>query len=157
MSDIALLLGPVGFQAFEVPSSIGFGGSQRLAVHRLAGGGRVIDLLGPDNRDIRFAGTFSGTDATLRARTLDGLRTAGVPLPLTWDVFFYTVVIRQFEADYQNGWWIPYRLVCTVLRDEASVLLQAAISLTAEVVSDVNTGGCPGIFRGVILQPPKQR
>lgn len=137
MSDIHLILGPVAFQDFEVPGGINFGGAQRLAIHRLAGGGRVIDALGREDADIRFAGTFSGADATLRARTLDELRVAGTPLPLTWDVFFYTVTIRQFQAEYQNGWWIPYRMICSVIRDEASVLVRAALSLAADVASDI--------------------
>ena len=70
MSDIALLLGPVAFQDFELPANIGFGGEQRLAVHCLPGGARVIDVLGRDDAEITFSGIFSGSDATLRARTL---------------------------------------------------------------------------------------
>ena len=107
MSDVALLLGPIVFQDFEIPSGINFGGRQRLALHRLPGGFRVIDALGRDDAQISFAGIFTGSDATLRARSLDELRVAGIALPLTWDVLFYTVLISDFHADYRNGWWIP--------------------------------------------------
>jgi len=136
MPDIVLVLGPVVFQDFEVPSGILFGGSQRLAVHRLPGGTRVIDALGRDDARISFSGYFSGSDATLRARTLDELRATGIVLPMTWDVFYYSVLISELTADYQNGWWIPYRITCTVLRDEASFLEEAALSLAASVLSD---------------------
>lgn len=136
MPEIVLVLGSVVFQNFEVPSGILFGGRQRLAVHRLPGGARVIDALGRDDSRISFSGYFFGSDATLRARTLDELRAAGVVLPMTWDVFYYSVLISEFSADYQNGWWIPYRITCTVLRDEASFLEQAALSLAASVLSD---------------------
>ncbi len=137
MADIALLLGPVVFQDFEVPARINLGGDQRLAVHRLVGGARVIDSLGRDDAELRFGGVFSGRDATLRARTLDELRAAGAPLPLTWDVFYYTVILKRFEADYRSGWWIPFRIACTVLRDEAAALVDAAFSLADSVGSDV--------------------
>ncbi len=137
MPDIALLLGPVVFEDFEVPAHINVGGGQRLAVHKLVGGARVIDSLGRDDAEICFSGTFSGSDATIRARTLDTLRAAGQPLPLTWDVFYYTVVISRFEADYRNGWWIPYRITCTVLRDEASALIQTVVSLATSALSDI--------------------
>ena len=137
MSDIVLLLGPIGFKDFEIPANIGFGGEQRLAVHKLLGGARVIDALGRDDTEITFNGIFSGSDATLRARGLDVLRAQGLPLPLTWDVFFYMVVIRSFEADYRSGWWIPYRIACTVVRDEAGALIDAGISLATSAVSDV--------------------
>lgn len=137
MADIVLLLGPVVFQDFEVPASINLGGEQRLAVHRLVGGARVIDCLGRDDADLRFEGVFSGPNATLRARTLDALRASGTPLPLTWDVFYYTVILTKFEADYRSGWWIPFRIACTVLRDEAAALINTGFSLAGSAASDV--------------------
>ena len=140
MLDVALLLGPVAFRDFEVPAGIVFGGGQRLAVHRLVGGGRVIDTLGRDDGEIAFSGIFSGSDATLRARLVDELRAAGAILPLTWDVFFYSVVIARFEANYENAAWIPYRLTCTVLRDEASTVIQTALSLATDLLSDIASG-----------------
>ncbi len=72
--------------------------------------------MGRDDAQIAFSGIFSGSDATLRARILDELRASGLTLPLTWDVFFYTVMISEFHADYRNGWWIPYQITCTVLQ-----------------------------------------
>jgi hypothetical protein len=137
MPDIVLLLGPVAFQDFEIPSGINFGGRQRLALHRLPGGARIIDALGRDDAEISFSGIFSGSDATLRARSLDEMRADGMTFPLMWDVFFYTVLISDFHADYRNGWWIPYRITCTVLRDEASSLIGQVVSLAASALSDI--------------------
>lgn len=137
MPDIVLVLGPVAFQDFEVASGILFGGRQRLAVHRLPGGARVIDALGRDDNRIRFSGYLSGSNATLRARALDELRATGVVLPITWDVFYHSVLVSEFSADYRNGWWIPYCITCTVLRDEASFLKRTVISVAASVLADV--------------------
>ena len=139
MADATLLLGPVLFQDFEVPASINFGGGQRAAVHRLIGGSRIIDTLGRDDADIRFAGVLSGSNATLRARTLDELRTTGLPLALTWDVFYYTVVLTRFDSDYRNGWWIPFRVECTVLRDEAATIVDNVASLAQDATGDVSS------------------
>jgi hypothetical protein len=138
MVNTTLLLGPVAFEDFEVPCGINFGGTQRLTVHRLPGGLRVIDTLGRDDADICFAGIFCGDNATLRARLLDEMRASGALLFLTWDVFFYTVVISRFHADYATSNWIPYKITCTVLRDEASALIETALSLGASVSSDVS-------------------
>ena len=104
MSDFSLTLGPVAFAGFELPSSITIGGRQRLAIHRLPGGIRVIDALGPDPADIAFSGIFTGPDAADRARLLDALRVTGASLPLAWDAFLYTVIIENFEADYRSPW-----------------------------------------------------
>jgi hypothetical protein len=67
MSNIILTLGGVPFQDFEVPEQIRFGGSQRLAVHELIGGGRVVDALGDDAGEISFSGIFSSSDAAAGA------------------------------------------------------------------------------------------
>ncbi len=137
MSNTTLILGPIVFQDYEIPCGINFGGLQRLAIHTLPGGVRVIDSLGREDADICFAGIFSGDNATLRARVLDEMRAFGTLLPLTWDVFFYTVFIKQFQAQYTNTNWIPYKITCTVLRDEASALIATALSLGASVLNDV--------------------
>lgn len=138
MANVALLLGPIVFQDFEVPCGITFGGRQRLALHRLPGGSRTIDALGRDDAQIGFCGIFTGADATLRARSIDALRVAGAALPLTWDVLFYTVLISEFLVDYRMSWWIPYRIVCTVLRDEASALVQPVVSLANAALADIS-------------------
>ena len=137
MSDFSLTLGPVAFAGFELPSSITFGGRQRLAIHRLPGGVRIIDALGPDPADLAFSGIFTGPDAADRARLLDTLRVAGAALPLAWDAFLYTVVVERFEADYRSPWWVPYRLSCTVLRDEAAALVTDAIALAPALTADL--------------------
>jgi hypothetical protein len=151
MSDTTLVLGPVIFQDFEVPAGVSFGGRQQLAVHRLVGGARVVDSLGRDDAEIAFCGIFSGADAMPRACAIDELRASGLPIPLTWDVAFYTVVVSQFVADYQNGWWIPFRLVCTVVRDETAALIDAVASLAVLAVADVATAATMAVIAGVDL------
>lgn len=139
-----LLLGPVQFAAFELPERIIFGGSQLLSVHQLLGGLRVIDAMGPDDTDVTWGGIFSGSDAALRARLLDTLRATGAPLPLIWDGFFYTVVIRSFLAEYQNPHWLPYRISCAVLRDEARAVIAAAVNLASSALTDLATAASAG-------------
>ena len=137
MANETLLLGPVQFRGTEIPPRIRFGGAQRLVVHKLPGGARVIDALGRNDAAITWSGVFSGPDATLRARLIDELRAAGTPLPLVWSVFFYTVMIGGFTADFTKPGWIPYTLTCTVLRDEAAALVDIAPSLAAGAADDM--------------------
>jgi hypothetical protein len=133
-----LLLGPVLFQDFELPERIAWGGEQRLAVHCLPGGARVIDALGRDDAQIAWSGVFSGSNAAIRARLVDLLRAGGAVWPLTWNTFFYSVIIRLFEAEYTRSNWIPYRIACTVVRDEAEALVETATSLGAGILADLS-------------------
>lgn len=137
MADIQILLGPVAFRGFEVPECLRFGGEQRVVVHHMPGGNRVIDVLGRDEAELTWAGSFAGIDAADRARMLDALRVEGSPLLLCWDSFAYTVIIKKFEAEYQSPWWIPYNIACTVLRDEAGSPANLELSLTASVIDDL--------------------
>ena len=117
-----LLLGPVVFQGFEVPEHIQFGGRQRLVVHALPGGGRVIDALGAEEGPIAWTGVFSGPGAAVRVRTLERLRRDGAALPLAWSGWRYTVVIETFQAVAVNPAWIPYRLRLLVVSASEQVV-----------------------------------
>lgn len=154
MSDFSLTLGPVAFAGFELPSSITIGGHQRLAIHRLPGGLRIIDALGPDPADLAWSGIFTGPDAAIRARTLDTLRITGTPLPLAWDAFLYTIVIERFEADYRSPWWIPYRLSCAVLRDEAATLILGVVGLLPGITVDLAAAGTFAAAAAIAVSSP---
>lgn len=140
-----LLLGLVSFESFELPSRISWGGRQRLAVHVLPGGGRVIDAMGRDDARITWSGVFTGPDAAIRARLLDQMRGDGAVWPLTWDSFFYSVVVYEFQARFEKPNWIPYRVSCTVLRDEVEALIDAGLSIAADVAGDVAAGALGGV------------
>jgi hypothetical protein len=109
-----ITLGGIVFEAFEVPEQIEFGGRQRMAIHDLPGGGRVIDVLGPTDSDLVFSGIFSGSGAGTRARSLDAMRAAGQPQPLSWKGNSYVVILADSVFSYAKPWWIPYRLRCVV-------------------------------------------
>jgi len=140
-----LLLGPVSFQGFELPGRIDFGGEQRLAVHVLPGGARVIDALGRDDADISWEGYFSGGDAADRARLLDAMRATGSVLPLAWDAFCYLVVIRSFDAAYVKTNWVPYRISCTVVADQAQAAVSEPASLITGLLGDLATVASDGV------------
>ena len=141
------VLGPVAFTGFEVPERITLGGKQRLAVHTLPGGARVVDAMGPDDGELAWSGTFSGADAAERVRQLDRLRRAGLALPLAWDGWRFAVIISEFEADCANPFWVPYRISCTVLSEgdvAAAELLPVAATLAAAAALGWMSGGGDG-------------
>jgi hypothetical protein len=114
LQESPIQIGPISLQGFEVPQSIRFGGRQRLAVHSLAGGRRVVERLGPDDGEVAFQGTFSGRQAEARVRAFDALRLSGEIVWLTWESFRRRVVVKSFVAEYHSPWWIPYRVSCVV-------------------------------------------
>jgi hypothetical protein len=134
-----LTLGSMALDGFEVPAGVRFGGGQRLAVHKLIGGARVIDAMGRDDAALAWCGIFSGSDAGDRARMLDTMRAAGNTLTLAWDAFCYTVVISSLDMDYRNPWWIEYRISCTVQADLAQGVDGFTPALADSVLSDLNS------------------
>lgn len=109
-----LILGSVIFGGFELPEQIPLGGNQALSVHKLLGGARVIDAMGPDDRDIEWKGLFFGIDALSRARSIDAMRISAQEVPLLIDFEMRSVVVRKFEWDYQRPYQIPYTIACVV-------------------------------------------
>jgi hypothetical protein len=135
---MALLLGGVLLDGFEVNARIGFGGQQALAIHKLPGGVRVIDAMGPDDHDIVWSGVLSGADASSRARALDALRVAGNPVRLAWDVFAASVIVSDVRFQFRNSWWIPYQLHCTVLvGTEAAPMGAMPVNVLGDVLADL--------------------
>lgn len=138
---MSLTLGPVLFAGFELPAALEFGGQQTVAVHVLAGGARVIDVLGRDDSDITWDGILSGPDAVMRAGLLDSLRIGGVEQRLWWDRFDYRVVITECQLSYRKPWWIPYRIRCKVVQDQAWVPPVAEMTAQQRVVTDIGAAG----------------
>lgn len=126
-----VVLGTVHLTGMEVPGSMPFGGTQQLAIHELPGGTRVIDAIGARERDIEWSGTFLAGSAVARARAVDAMRIAGVPVSLSWADFKRRVVIKEFSPDYsRSGSVVPYHISCVVLP-------LAAPAATATVASSV--------------------
>ncbi|MGI4809919.1 MAG: hypothetical protein ACRYF2_17620 [Janthinobacterium lividum] len=112
----ALTLGDIVFSDFEVPEHFVVGGKQRLVIHSLPGGGRVVDAMGADDAPIRWSGVFSGQQAAERVRAIERLRRGGQRQTLTWDAWLYSVVVQEFQAEVTSSWWIPYQIkLCIVL------------------------------------------
>jgi len=134
---VSITIGTVALQAFEVPASIHFGGSQRIAIHRLGNGQRIIDTLGHEDLDIDFSGVLSGPDAASRAAVLDDMCAAGHVVPLAWDDYYLSVIIRTFDANYSSGAWIPYSLTCVVTSTNGGGSASASTSPLDDVYADL--------------------
>ncbi len=139
-----LTLGPIVFGSFEVPQSITLGGRQRLAVHQLPGGGRVVDAMGADDAELAWSGILSGPEASGRARALDRLRRGGLAWPLAWDGWRFTAIVSRFEADSSDPFWMPYRLSACVLA-EGDIAAPEPLPLAPTAAEAVALGAGPGL------------
>lgn len=152
--------GIFNFSRYEVPEKIGFGGEQKLAVHELVGGVRVVDAMGRSDAPLEWSGLFQGETALERARYLDGLRAAGGALRLSWSEFDYQVVIQSFTADYQRRYQIPYRIACVVVENKSSPITTIAsagidgfirddMSLANGLADGIGDGALSGLMGGL--------
>jgi len=117
MATDTLILGGIIFDEWSTPKRICLGGAQAMAVHKLPGGSRVIDTLGPDDSDYNWSGTFYGNDAQSKVRALDALRISGAVVPLVWGGNFWSVIVSHFEASperYPQLWHYDITVVVAV-------------------------------------------
>ena len=116
-----LIIGSLILQDHEVPDRISIGGAQAVTVHKLPGGGRVIDAMGPDDASIAWRGIFTGPDAARRARTLDVMRQQGNSHILSFGDYTFCVIIIHYQYDYQdNGAVISYRIKSEIVPNPAN-------------------------------------
>ena len=117
--QVTLTLGLVEFDNLEIPSNIPWGTTQSLVTHRLVGGTRIINAMGPDWKPLTWSGLLFGSDAASRARTLEQLAADGLPRNLTWGPFSYLVVVKEFSADFKRLYEMPYSITCEVVSDNS--------------------------------------
>jgi len=140
MTD-TLILGGFVFQNFDMspPTRMPFGGQQSMIVHKLPGGTRVIDTLGPDEDDITWSGFFYAADALRQCQQLDAMRAAGQVVTLTFGGMSRRVVVKRFKPNirrYPN--WVEYEITCTV-SDLPSYSASAPVSIGFLVSADLAT------------------
>lgn len=140
MSTDTLILGGVVFNNFSPPDKIPFGGKQAMAIHKLPGGSRVIDLLGPDDHDITFNGIFFDDNAMTNCMILDGMRKSGAQIPLIFGGMFYNVIIAEFTAHivrYPN--YVEYSVTCMIAFNPMSGIVSAISAVGSMIASDISS------------------
>lgn len=141
--DVLVLAG-VAFTDYSTPDTLPIGGKQAMAVHKLPGGTRVIDTLGPDENQISWSGTLFDNNAYDMALQLDGLRAAGAEVNLQFAGQSRQVVIEQFTYTIRRlPIWLEYSVTCTVASNPMLGVLgnfSAAIdNLVSTDLSSANT------------------
>ncbi len=121
IADQSVSIGNILFEGWEVPERVCWGGGQRMTVHKLVGGSRFIDTMGPDNSDVAWSGRFLSPDAAFRADQLDLLRKSGSQVDVIFAGRYYSAVISQFSAEQLTQFHICYHICITILADESAI------------------------------------
>ncbi len=142
LDQAPVVLGSVVFEGHEVPSRIGVGGAHAVTIHRLPGGGRIVDAMGVDDGAISWGGFFTGPFAAARARVVDAMRQSGELVGLSFGDYAFNVVVVHFEYDLQDrGALISYRIRTETVPDTVApaedVQADLASSLSADIASAV--------------------
>lgn len=131
-----LSLGGIIFDSYSTPRKMPFGGNQAMVVHKLPGGQRVIDTLGPDEADITWDGEFFGDDAYSTVLALDGMRAAGQVVPLIFGGQTRQVIISNFLPKIRRlPVWVEYSITCTVYQNPGLGLLGVSLGGIDSLVS----------------------
>jgi hypothetical protein len=141
-------LGGIDLAGMEVPEKLAWGGAQRATIHKLPGGGRVIDLMGQDDADIKWSGYFQGPQANSRARSIDAMRIAGAPVTLSWPGFTRQVIVSEFSCSSERGGYLlPYSVCCTVI---PTVPVPGQPSLLGQIANDIGAAvGVPNLMQTI--------
>lgn len=141
MATDTLILGGIVFDDWSTPADIPFGGKQSLVVHKFAGGQRVVDILGPDEMDIKFTGILWGAPSVAVAMALNGMRQAGNPVALSFGGQSYSVIVQDCVVRLKRfPLYSIYDIEClTVSAAMAGALSGIVSTLTGLVGADIAT------------------
>lgn len=135
MATDQLVLGNIVFDEWMTPEAMPFGGEQAMKVHKLAGGRRVLDILGPDEMDICFRGIIWANNAAGTAATLNAMRIAGDVVALTFGGNFYQVVVKRCILVIRRfPQWYIYDIECVVASNPAAGQQGTTVSSFADLV-----------------------
>lgn len=138
LDQAPVILGNVAFEGHEVPSRISVGGAHAVRIHRLPGGGRIIDAMGVDDGAISWSGFFTGPFAAARARLVDAMRQGGQLVGLSFSDYAFNVVVVHFEYDLQDrGALISYRIRTEIVPDSLIQADDTSGSIAAALANDV--------------------
>lgn len=108
-------LGSIDFDSYDVPEKVRFGAKQSLNVHKLIGGGRIVDANGTDPDPISWSGLFFGQDAESRAQALQKMCDTAEVQTLAWGAYNFDVVVESVGFDYRSKFEIDYDITCIIL------------------------------------------
>lgn len=110
-------LGGIQLTIWQTPSRIAMPSTQMVNKHIMVGGARQIDSMGPDPEVLAWKGHSRGIYAGTNMAALKALCNSGATVPLTWNAFFYMVVVSAFIPIYMrpNEW--EYDICCEVVTD----------------------------------------
>ena len=138
LDQAPVILGDVAFEGHEVPSRISVGGAHAVRIHRLPGGGRIIDAMGVDDGAICWSGFFTGPLAAARARLVDAMRQGGQLVGLSFSDYAFNVVVVHFEYDLQDrGALISYRIRTEIVPDNVVQADDTSGAIGAALANDV--------------------
>lgn len=134
----SVVLGGIAFESWEVPNKLPFGLNQHHVVHRLMGGTRVVDTMGPDPEPITWNGRFRGPNAMARAMMFRSLTAEGGELELLWNGLAFLVVITSFKPIAEREFEIPYTMTVEVVEDLDAPIGGLISSLDAIIAGDLS-------------------
>jgi hypothetical protein len=133
-------IGGVQLYDFEIPDVIRWGTKQVTKEFTYPGGQNLIQAMGPTREPISWSGQFFsglGSDATDRARLLDGICSAGALVPVSWGDMHFDVLVTRFVADYKHQWQGHYSIEMLVQWDYQQPVM--VTSAAGDAANDLET------------------
>jgi hypothetical protein len=142
------------FEGMSLPDSLTGGGDQTLVTHKLIGGKRIVDAMGPDDEPIAWQGFLLDEFAQLQVFQLDLLRRSGreVQLLLPIPQRAYRAVVGRFTWTQKRPYLYDYSISLTIIEDQvAGDGAAASRSLEQEIAADLDAAETYAAARDDVL------
>lgn len=120
-----LSLGSVTFYDVEHPDELPLEFKQNTVVQELIGGGRVVQTLGVQPKEIRWNGfLFEDNTVEVRVQDLTSMCAAGSTITLRFAQYTFDVIITDFKPSFYATNYAKYEIVCEVVQETCGLFQQ---------------------------------
>lgn len=124
-----------------IPDRVLLGGEHILAVRQIIGGGKTVNLLGPQPSALEWQAAFAGPQAMAQALAIDAMRTSGRVVTISFAGQAAPCVVSSFRwTPTRGGFVVEYAIRCEALPSVPAAPGQTGGMLTQLLGSTLSDG-----------------
>lgn len=132
-----LIIGGTPFLDEEHPNDLALAFKRAWAITVNVGGSRVAQDLGPNPGDITWQGELFDANVQQRIAALTAMYAAGQQVLLTWLIYAFNVVIKDFTPTYNHRYRAGYKITIAIISDQSGQYTSSPPPSTDEQVDNL--------------------
>lgn len=147
-----LTVGNIKFPSWSVPDELEIGAVEQLiAVINLLGGGRVVQALGVQPKQITFKAELWGSGVASIIQDMRAYVVSGQPQTVTFLTESWSCIVKEFIPTYKFQWRSGYEIVLEPITSTSGTLTSTSIVTVDQQIGQMN-GQIQAVVNQIVSQ-----